>query len=159
MVIDRSVPVLRHVGIVVSDMDRALAIYRDFLGLEVKADYKDLHGDYFSRLVDIEAVRMRIAILRLPDNNRIELLEYRSARGARRDPVESNDIGASHFAISVTDMDAMYARARSFDVRFLSKPLTSPDGSAKVAYAVLMEECIVELVEVLKDSARYSGGA
>ena len=87
---------------------------------------------------------MQVAILRTQDNNRIELLEYTSHPGKKRDPVCSNDIGTSHFALTVEDLQALYDIHTKFDVRFLTHPLISPDGFVKVAYTVFMEECIVE---------------
>ncbi len=36
-----TIQAIRHTGIVVSDMDRSLPLYRDLLGMEVWADFKD----------------------------------------------------------------------------------------------------------------------
>ena len=148
----------RHVGIVVSDLGSALTLYQDFLGCELICKYSNLEGEYESKLVGLKNVCMQVAILRTQDNNRIELLEYTSHPGKKRDPVCSNDIGASHFALTVEDLQALYDIHTKFDVRFLTHPLISPDGFVKVAYTVFMEECIVELVEVLDPRATYSGG-
>ena len=149
---------LRHVGIVVSNLDKAIHLYQDFLGCEFIARYDDLSGKYQEKLVGINNVKMDVAILRTNDNNRIELLEYKSSPGSKREPVMSNDIGASHFAISVKNIEKLYKTRNLFDVSFISEPQLSPDGYVKVAYAILMEECIVELVQVLNEKARFSGG-
>ena len=149
---------LRHVGIVVSNMEDAVIIYRDYLGCQVVGYYPDLSGDYQDKLVGIHNVKMNVTIVRTLDNNRIELLEYINIKGKKRNPVLSNDIGASHFAISVHDIDKLYNKRKNYDVKFISEPLKSPDGFVKVAYAILMKECIIELVEVLDQRAKYSGG-
>ena len=149
---------LRHVGIVVSDLEKAILLYRDYLGCELVNKYYGLSGLYQETLVGIKNVNMNVALLRTKDNNRIELLEYKNCLGKKREPVSSNDIGASHFALSVEKIDDLYEKRKKFDVKFISKPLKSPDGFVKVAYAILMNECIVELVQVLDERARFSGG-
>jgi len=149
---------LRHIGIVVSNLDNAIDLYTNYLGLTVKGIYNGLNGEYQDRLVGINNVNMRVAILSMNDNNRIELLEYISPRGNKRDPLLSNNIGASHFAISVENIDDLYDRREQYDVEYISKPIISPDGYVKVAYATLMQECIVELVQVLDEKAKFSGG-
>ena len=101
---------------------------------------------------------MNVVILRTQDNNRIELLEYKNCQGKKREPVLSNDIGASHFALTVENIDNLYKSRNNFKVSFISEPLLSPDGYVKVAYVILMDECIVELVEVLDERAKFSGG-
>ena len=149
---------LRHVGIVVSNLKKAIEIYTEYLGCEVIGNYLDLSGDYQGTLVGIKDVIMDVAILRTLDDNRIELLEYKNCPGKKRKPVLSNDIGASHFAITVSDLNSLYESRNMFDVKFISKPLLSPDNFVKVAYVKIMNECIVELVQVLDQRAKHSGG-
>ena len=149
---------LRHIGIVVSNLEKAITLYRDYLGCELVGKNLGLSGEYQEKLVGINNVEMDVAILRTQDNNRIELLEYKNYPGKKREPVLSNDIGASHFAITVKNIDHLYESRNNFDVSFISEPLKSPDGFVKVAYAVLMEECIVELVQVFDERAKFSGG-
>ena len=149
---------LRHVGIVVSRLSEGLRIFEDYLGCELIGIYPNLRGEYQSALVGLPDVVMNVAILRSADNGRIELLEYSSPPGKTRTPVLSNDIGVSHLALTVGDLDDLYARRTEFPVRFLSAPLLSPDGFVKVAYAVVLEESILELVQVLDKRAAMSGG-
>ena len=147
---------LRHIGIVVSDLKKAMKLYQDYLGCELVGDYPGLSGEYQEKLVGINNVEMDVAILRTQDNNRIELLEYKNYPGKKREPVLSNDIGASHFALTVKNIDYLYKIRNNFDVSFFSEPLISPDGFVKVAYATLMNECIVEIVQVFDKRAKYS---
>ena len=149
---------LRHVAIVVSDLKKALKIYCEFLGCDIVGEYFDLKGEYQENLVGIKGVLIDVVILKTLDNNRIELLEYKNCPGKKRDPVMPNDIGASHFAITINDLDLIYESRNLFDVSFISKPLLSPDKYVKVAYVKIMDECIVELVQVLDKRATYSGG-
>ena len=69
---------LRHIAIVVSNLEKAIALYQDYLGCELVSEYSGLSGDYQGKLVGINNVEMDVAILRAQDNNRIELLEYKN---------------------------------------------------------------------------------
>ena len=150
---------LRHIGIVVSDLHKSIKIYTEFLGCKIVCKNTNLSGKYYDDLVGIKDVIMDIAILKTLDNNRIELLEYKNFSGKKRNPVLSNDIGASHFAITIDDLDSIYESRNMYDVKFISKPLFSPDNFVKVAYVKIMDENIVELVEVFDEKAKYSGGS
>lgn len=149
---------LRHVGIVVSNMEQAVNIYENLFGCEVVKMLSEVKGSYISQLVGIPGVLMKIVILKTKDNNRIELIEYLNTTGKKRLPVFSNDIGASHFAITVADIDKLYDKSKVYPINFISPPLLSPDGYVKVAYAIIMEECLVEIVEVLDDQGKITGG-
>jgi hypothetical protein len=149
---------LRHIGIVVSNMEQALNIYEKLFGCEVVKILSEVKGNYISQLVGIPGALMKIAILKTKDNNRIELIEYLNITGKKRVPVISNDIGASHFAITVVDIDKLYNQSADYSIHFLSPPLLSPDGYVKVAYAIIMEECLVEIVEVLDVQGEITGG-
>ena len=147
---------LRHVGIVVSDLDKAINVYTDYFGFELKAQNDLIKGENAEVLVGIPDVRWRWAIIKLHDNNRLELIEYLSHPGTKREPLLPNDIGCSHFAISVKNLDELYNRSVDYPVDFVSPPFL--DGYVKVAYARIMNECLVEIVEVLDERARFSGG-
>ena len=113
---------LRHIGIVVSDLEKAVKLYQDYLGCELVGEYPGLSGEYQSELVGIKEVVMNVAILRTQDNNRIELLEYKNCPGKKREPVLSNDIGASHFALTVENIDNLYkSRKKSVFRLFLNR--------------------------------------
>ena len=49
-------------------------------------------------------------------------------------------------------------KAKRFKIKFVSKPLLNIDKSAKVAYLKINNEVICEVVEVLRQKAKYSGG-
>lgn len=149
---------LRHIGVVVSSLEKAIDMYQNYLGCELITESPELSGDYQDKLVGINDVRMRVAILRTKDNNRIELLEYMSHKGGVREKISANDIGVSHMALTVENLQELYDRRDEYDVEFMSPPLKSPDGFVEVAYAVLMGEHIIELVEVFDPRAAYSGG-
>ena len=141
---------VRHAAIVVTDMDNTLTFYRDLLGLEVVLD-REQAGEFFSKLLGLADVRMRVVMLEAPDGNRVELFEFPSHPKAPREPVEMSDIGGSHVAFSVGDLDATYDLLARNGTRFHCPPQVSPDGYAKVTYCRDPDGTIVELVEILTE--------
>ena len=67
---------INHTGLVVSDMERSLAFYRDVLGLvEERSDV--LEGDMISQLTGFENARIHIAYLGIGDmRHSVELVAY-----------------------------------------------------------------------------------
>ena len=143
---------LRHIGVVVSDLDKALDIFINYLGCRKVVDYPELTGVYYNKLLGIRNAQLRIAILETDDSNRIELIEYINPLGTKKHTVLANDIGVSHLAITVKNIEKLFKLSSNYDVKFISKPIFSLDGKVKVAYAVVMQESIIELVEVIDSS-------
>ena len=148
--------IFRHVGIVVSCLDQAIDVYTNLFKFELKARFNSVSGQNVDSLVGLDNAVYDAAIIRLPDDNRLELIQYQSHIGKKREPVVSNDIGCSHFAISVDDIDSVYEDSSKFPIKFVNPPYF--DGAVKVAYAIVMDECLIEIVEVVDEKARFSGG-
>lgn len=147
---------LRHVGIIVSNLEKAINIFNNYFDCETVNIYPEVEGEYISKLVGMAGVKLKIAILKTQDNNRLELIEYVSESGTKRIPVRANDIGVSHFAITVNNIQELYHDCLADDIRFLSPPLLSPNKYVEVAYAIVMDEFMIELVQVLDERARYT---
>ena len=78
-----------HVGITVSDLDRALSFYRDLLGLHLIAD-TTVSEPEVAELLGLESVVLRIADLDSGDGRIVELIQYLQPKG-RRAVYESSD--------------------------------------------------------------------
>ena len=138
-----------HGGVTVSDMDRALAFYRDGLGLEVEFD-RILDGPYLPIVLALDFEAIRAVYLRIPGDQFIELLEY---RGIERLPAASRpcDYGAGHLCLYVEGIDEMVARlkvmgfgARSEDVVDISQ---GPNQGARSIYMLDPDGYRVELFQ------------
>jgi catechol 2,3-dioxygenase-like lactoylglutathione lyase family enzyme len=115
------------VSIVVSDLDRSTAFYRDVLTFE-KTSEGEYFGDDVERSTGVFGARIRVAKLKLGEE-RIELVQYLAPRG-RPLPVDarSNDLGFQHVAIIVKDMTKAYDRLRRAGVEHASTgPQRLPD--------------------------------
>ena len=138
---------IRHTGIIVTDMDRALTFYRDLLGLKVVLDAQQ-DNEFASALTAYPGKR-RIVMLEAPDGNKIELFQFYDHPRPAPEKVEMGTIGCSHVCFMVEDMDAVYEEFEAKGVQFNCEPLISPDGYGKVTYCHDWDGTIIELVEIL----------
>ena len=142
---------IRHTGIVVSDMERSLRFYRDRLGMEVWADFRD-DSDYVQAVTDVPGANVRMVKLKAADGVSIELLQYLSHPSDVPEPGKACDVGCNHVALQVDDLRALYEKLSSEGIHFNAPPRVSPDGGAKVTYCRDPEGVIIELVEILSPS-------
>jgi catechol 2,3-dioxygenase-like lactoylglutathione lyase family enzyme len=115
------------IGFTVSDLDRAAGFFEQVLSFE-KVSEIEAHGDEYERLQGIFGLRMRVARMRLGDEQ-IELTEYLAPRG-RPIPVDSrsNDRSFQHIAIITSDMERAYQWLRKHKVAHASTgPQRLPD--------------------------------
>ncbi len=167
---------LRHAGIVVRSMERALRFYRDLLGLRVVWDRLE-HGPPLEDVLGIPDVRVRTVKL-APAQHRdeaiatftagqphappalLELLEFESPRSCApsldaADPREIEQsralqrLGLTHLAWTVAGLDALFLRLSAAGVRFIHPPRTSADGRVKLAFCIDPDGTPMELVEVV----------
>jgi methylmalonyl-CoA/ethylmalonyl-CoA epimerase len=124
---------LNHLAIAVTNLEDALAFYRDALGLTLQ------------RIEDVPSEAVRVAFLPLGDGE-IELMQpTRDDTGvakwlAKRGP------GMHHVCIQVSDIGATLARLKAHQVELINpEPVQKPDGTRyafihpKSAYGVLVE--------------------
>ena len=122
-----------HVNLVVSDMTRMVAFYRDVLGLTV-TKHVTISGDWIGRTVGLDNVRAEVIYLDLPSGPRIELLRYVTPDAVRVPGADRpNALGIRHLAFRVDEVDAFVERLRRAGVEFFSDVQTVPDS--QVTYA------------------------
>jgi len=138
---------VRHMGIVVSDMEKSLKFYRDLLGLKVKS-LVDEEGEFLDNMLAHENVKNKVAKLYAKNGNAlVELIDSKSY-GNKKDR-DFFTIGASHFALTVDDLDETYDYLIKNGVKFTAPPQQSPDGFAKVTFCEDPDGTLIELVEVI----------
>lgn len=138
---------IRHTGIVVIDLEASLHFYRDFLGFRVVKQMEEA-GDYIDNISSLRNVRVTTVKMTSPSGQMIELLKYHSHPSEQRTR-EICEIGISHVAFTVDDLDMEYERLKDTGIQFNSTPQLSPDGYAKVTFCRAPEGTLIELVEVL----------
>ena len=139
---------VRHFGIVVSDVEKSLDFYGNNLGLEIKVDNLE-EGNFIDTILGIKNVKVRtIKMIAKEGKTMLEILHYKSHKGEKRKKYRIFDIGASHPAFTVKDINEEYKKLKKRGVKFISSPQISPNGKAKVAFCIDPDGVPVELVQV-----------
>jgi catechol 2,3-dioxygenase-like lactoylglutathione lyase family enzyme len=144
-----------HAGLTVSDLDRAVDWYVTVLGLqEVHRQVGD--NDYTRTLVGVPDAVIRVAQLALPgrssrwpSSHAVELIEYTRGLGSRVGPAP-NDVGASHLAFVVDDVNAVCARAIASGARLRNQPVMVTAGvnrGSKACYLHDLDGHTLEFME------------
>jgi catechol 2,3-dioxygenase-like lactoylglutathione lyase family enzyme len=140
---------IRHTGLVVADLERALHFWCDVLGFKVVKQMEE-SGPHIDAMMGLRDVRVTTAKLAAPDGNLIELLRFHSHPDQPRWNGAPYSTGFTHIALTVDNLDELVAKLVHEGVSFPAPPQHSPDGYAKVIYAKGPEGILLELVEILK---------
>jgi LAO/AO transport system kinase len=129
----RGPAVLDHVGIAVQDIDKALAFYRDALGLEIEAPE------------EVSSQRVRAHFIPVGESS-IELLEATASDSAIARYIEKRGPGIHHITLCVDDIRATLARLKARGVRLVDEePRPGAEGALvafihpSAAHGVLVE--------------------
>ena len=138
----------RHIGIVVNNIEKALNFYNKILGFNVikKTEEK---SSFIDKILQMHDSKLTTWKLEIPDGKIIELLHFEK-KGKVTNPIKANDVGITHFALTVENVDALYNCLMENNVEILSLPQTSPDLFAKVIFCRDYENNLIEFVELLK---------
>ncbi len=124
---------INHLAVAVTDLDEALAFYRDALGLTLE------------RVEDVPEEAVRVAFLPL-GNGEIELMQpTRDDTGVAR-WLAKRGSGMHHVCLQVSDIAATLARLKARGVELINpEPVRRPDGTLyafvhpRSAFGVLLE--------------------
>jgi catechol 2,3-dioxygenase-like lactoylglutathione lyase family enzyme len=138
---------IRHTGIVVVDLEKSVYFYRDLLGFQIVKQMEEI-GEFIDNISALRNIKVTTVKMISPSGQMIELLKYHSHSAELRRR-EINEVGISHIAFTVDDLDIAYGILKGKGVQFNSSPQLSPDGYAKVTFCRDPEGTLIELVEVL----------
>ncbi|CBG67575.1 MULTISPECIES: VOC family protein [Streptomyces] len=138
-----------NVGIVVEDMDAAIAFFVE-LGMELEGRGQ-VEGSFADRCTGLDGVRCDIAMMRTPDgHSRLELAKYRSPAaidaGARDRP--HNIVGTHRVMFAVDDIEDTVARLRPHGAELVGG-IARFEDSYLLCYLRAPEGFIVGLAEQL----------
>lgn len=140
---------IRHTGLVVADLERALHFWCDVLGFEIARKMEE-SGSHIDAMMGLTGVRLTTVKLAAPDNNLVELLHFHTHADKPSWEGMPYSTGFTHIALTVDNLDATCKALADEGVSFNAPPQYSPDGFAKVTYGRGPEGVLLELVEVLK---------
>ena len=130
---------LHHTGFVVKNVEESTAFYRDVVGLSLIRAYERM-GTGIDQVVGYEHAHLSAAILEIGGGHILELIQYVNPRSEDRPTEERNVLGATHLALLVDDIHAMYARLAEKGGQVMNPPaelepgriacyLQDPDGN------------------------------
>ena len=141
---------IRHTGLVVADLDRAIHFWCDLLGFRVERQM-DESGPHIDAMMGLDGVRVTTAKLAAPDGNLIELLHFHSHPDKPNWKGDAYSTGFTHIALTVDNLDELLQRMKAAGAAAApAEPQISPDGKVKVIYAKGPEGVLLELVEVIQ---------
>ncbi len=141
---------VRHIGIVVNDMDISLKFYKDLLGLKIKSLAEE-EGEFLDNMLAHKNVKNKVAKLYAGNGNAlVELIDSKSF--ANKKNRNFFTIGASHFAFTVDNLQETYEYLLENGVKFTAPPQLTPDGYAKVTFCEDPDGTPIELVEVINSN-------
>lgn len=141
---------LSHIGLCVSDIERATTFYVDGLGFVVTADHSV--GAEFGPLMEVESPALRSRFIHR-DGISIELLQFvrpgHLGDGSRR---EVNRLGFTHMCLNVTDVDAVAERIAGAGGTVLADTWTTvpmgPDTELRFVYCTDPDGTRIELMQL-----------
>ena len=138
---------VRHVGVVVNDVEKSLLFYRDLLGFSIVNDQLET-GKSIETFLGLSNAKVRTIKMKSDSGAMIELLNFINPMGYGK-PLELYNFGCTHFALTVDNLDLLYNLLINNGIRFVNPPSLSENGLAKVAFCKDPEGTFIELVEEL----------
>jgi len=138
----------RHTGIVVRDMGKNLHFWRDVMGLQVAVDFWE-QGEYIDTIQNLSGVKLHMIKLTAPDGSMIELLKDEAHPTPSPERNNLCNPGIRHIAFTVADVEESWKTLKENGCEVLSKPVTSPDGNARLFFARDPEGNLLEIVQML----------
>ena len=139
-----------HFGVTVSDVEGALAFWRDLLGLE-EVGRGVIEWEHIDRLVALPDTKLEWVELRIPGGGTVELSRYHRPVGSPVAPGDENEPGRSHLSLLTDDLASMLAELRAAGVRARTEePVDIPVGAyagGKAAYVFDPDGVEIELIE------------
>jgi catechol 2,3-dioxygenase-like lactoylglutathione lyase family enzyme len=146
---------LRHIGLVVNDLNVSLNFYCNFLGFEkVLTRYEN--SEYFQNVNGIKAEALTVKV-RVSDGRVIELIEYKKPKSTEKIGLDHTIIGKIHQCYLVDNIKQVYDNLFQLGVKFISKPLDSADDPAIVVTCYDPDDNMIEFVEI-KDPSKMPKG-
>lgn len=124
-----------HTGFVVTDLDRAIAFFRDLLGFELLSRAPRDPG-LIARITGLPQPGVEIAHLQGP-GQRVELIRYTTDDVRNLDRPRVYDDGAAHLAIDVDDVEAAVAASAAHGLEPVGETVAidaGPNRGRKVVY-------------------------
>jgi len=141
-----------HFSFTVSNLEDSLHFFCDVLGLTA-SPIAEVENEDVQKIIKMPGARLRLSIVQIPDNKKLELIEYVKPKGKRID-LETCNAGVGHIAFLVDNIQKMYDDLTKKGVKFNHRPVwaVGNDGKGKwgVCYLKGPDDITLELIEVVE---------
>ncbi len=135
-----------HAAISVKDIDKAIAFYRDIIGMDMTFDRT--FDAPMAKLIGVPGTKVRIVHMRFGESV-VELFDYQYPKGREPQAERSQaDFGLIHIGFMVDDFWGTYKRLADKGVKFLGEPVEIRHG-VFVAYFHGAEYEVCEMREIV----------
>ena len=139
-----------HTGFVVKDIEASITFYADVLGMRI-AGRTEREGEFVEQVLAFPGAHIKGGFVDMGEGHQLELIQYLSpASGENR--LHRNDLGASHLAFFVENLDKFYENTSRKGIKYNNPPATMLDAngklSRKAAYAQDPDGNWLEFVEI-----------
>jgi catechol 2,3-dioxygenase-like lactoylglutathione lyase family enzyme len=126
-----------HTGMTVSNLEGALAFWRDVLGFELSHTAHQT-GKMAREITGVAGAEIKLAVVKAPGGHKIELLEYLAPTDRKKHVnLRPCDVGSVHVALIVDDLDAVLSAINASGWEAAGKPQTlqlGPNAGKRVVY-------------------------
>jgi|SaaInlStandDraft_5_1057022.scaffolds.fasta_scaffold122927_2 catechol 2,3-dioxygenase-like lactoylglutathione lyase family enzyme len=137
----------RHMGIVVTDMERAIEFYCKLLEHKIIVDFIE-KGEYFNHLIGMKNTEARVVKANSPDGSYIELIEFLNCSVNSTNKKKFTTIGCNHICFTVERIFELYDKLVTSGVEFVSPPLKSDFDPVLTCFCYDPDGTLVQFVEI-----------
>lgn len=139
-----------HTGFVVKDLEESVKFYTGVLGMRLAAR-TERQGDFVNQVLAFPNAHIKGAFVDQGEGHQLELIQYITPESGPGG-IARNDLGASHLAFYVEDIEQFYANTSGRGLRFNNPPAALSDDHGnlqrKALYAQDPDGNWLEFVEV-----------
>ena len=138
-----------HTGFVAKDIEESVKFYSEVLGMRIAARM-ERQGEFIEQVLAFPGAHIKGGFVDMGEGHQLELIQYLSPASGENS-LKRNDLGASHLAFFVEDLDKFYQKTSQKGIRYNNPPASMFDDngklSRKVAYAQDPDGNWLEFVE------------
>ena len=139
-----------HTGFVVKDIEASIKFYADVLGMRI-AGRTEREGEFVEQVLAFPGAHIKGGFVDMGEGHQLELIQYLSPASGENH-LQRNDLGASHLAFFVEDLDKFYEDTSRKGIKYNNLPATMVDEngqlSRKAVYAQDPDGNWLEFVEI-----------
>ena len=139
---------LRHVGIVVRDIESAIKFWENIFEFDVRVNQIE-KGSFIEKLLGIPGICVQTVKMKSRTDTEIELLKFSSGSNEDVWGGRVDKVGLTHIALNIDDLESTLKKLFDYGFIPIHEPQISPDGKFKVCYVEAIEGLLLELVEKL----------